>query len=355
MSKCVGCGVELQNEDPKQIGYTPKLDGEYCQRCFRLRNYDDVTLLVKQGETDSRIYEEIRKMACLVCLVADLFDFEGSMIPGLQRHIGNKDVLLIGTKRDLLPLTLSGNKLYNWIRSKLKEENLYVKGICVSAYKGKDGVDEICDAITTLANGRPVVFMGVANAGKSTLINAILRKESITTSRYPGTTIDMMKLDTEIGTIYDTPGVMRKDNVVHYVDANDLKKIIPSKTLKPRNYQLYEPQSLAIGGVARLDFPDGKDVTVTCYFNDAIDIHRGKHEKSDELWSRHYGELLKPICNTAESFTDFRRYDFSLAENEKCDVMIHGFGWVCINTTKKQRLTVYLPASIGVSKGISRV
>lgn len=355
MSKCKGCGVELQNVDTKMIGYSPKIDGDYCQRCFRLKNYDDVTLLVKQGETDSRIYEQIRNMDCLVCLVADLFDFEGSMIPGLRRHIGDKDILVIGTKRDLLPLTLSNNKLYSWVSKKLKEENINFKGFCVSAYKGHDGVEEICDAITQLAKGREIVFMGVANAGKSTLINAILQNDSITTSRYPGTTIDMMKIETEIGTIYDTPGVMRKDNIVHYLDVKDLKSVIPAKTLKPRNYQLYEPQSLAIGGIARFDFPQGKDLTVTCYFNDSVNVHRGKYEKADDLWNKHYGELLVPICNSSNSFEEFKRYDFMIDANDKCDIMVHGFGWICISTSVKQKVTVYLPKNVGLSKGISRV
>ena len=31
---CKGCGVQLQNEDPDALGYVPKLDASYCQRCF---------------------------------------------------------------------------------------------------------------------------------------------------------------------------------------------------------------------------------------------------------------------------------------------------------------------------------
>ena len=47
---CIGCGATIQTEDPKGTG-TPQsalnkmLESEgplYCQRCFRLRNYNEL-------------------------------------------------------------------------------------------------------------------------------------------------------------------------------------------------------------------------------------------------------------------------------------------------------------------------
>lgn len=48
---CIGCGAPIQTEDSKALGYTPKAALEkgletgqlYCQRCFRLRHYNDIT------------------------------------------------------------------------------------------------------------------------------------------------------------------------------------------------------------------------------------------------------------------------------------------------------------------------
>ena len=48
---CIGCGAKIQTEDKEQAGYTPKAalekgleTGElYCQRCFRLRHYNEIT------------------------------------------------------------------------------------------------------------------------------------------------------------------------------------------------------------------------------------------------------------------------------------------------------------------------
>ena len=48
---CIGCGAKIQIEDKEKVGYTPKAalekgleSGElYCQRCFRLRHYNEIT------------------------------------------------------------------------------------------------------------------------------------------------------------------------------------------------------------------------------------------------------------------------------------------------------------------------
>ena len=82
--------------------------------------------------------------------------------------------------------------------------------------------------LTCIVNDRDVVIMGQANAGKSTLINAISDSD-ITISRYPGTTLDLITIDMEEYNIYDTPGLIRKDNMQYFVDENQLKKVIPSK------------------------------------------------------------------------------------------------------------------------------
>ena len=48
---CMGCGATIQTENHEEIGYTPtsvltkmleKEEPVYCQRCFRLRNYNEL-------------------------------------------------------------------------------------------------------------------------------------------------------------------------------------------------------------------------------------------------------------------------------------------------------------------------
>ena len=91
MSTCKGCGVVLQSDDPKLPGYTPKQGSEYCQRCFRLMHYDDLTVSMRQGIDPDEVMKKIAGMDALILWVVDLFDFEAGMIPGLNRQLIGKD------------------------------------------------------------------------------------------------------------------------------------------------------------------------------------------------------------------------------------------------------------------------
>ena len=39
MNKCIGCGVELQNENKYGDGYVEDLTYVLCERCFIIKNY----------------------------------------------------------------------------------------------------------------------------------------------------------------------------------------------------------------------------------------------------------------------------------------------------------------------------
>ena len=50
MSKCTGCGVILQNINKEKIGYTTSLNNKLCERCFRIRNYNEYSRVLKDNE-----------------------------------------------------------------------------------------------------------------------------------------------------------------------------------------------------------------------------------------------------------------------------------------------------------------
>ena len=112
--RCIGCGAKIQTTDPKEPGYTPQSALEkglknnelYCQRCFRLRHYNEIAPVSLSDDDFLRLLSQIRNDDALIVYVVDIFDFNGSIIPGLHRFVGSNPVLLVGNKEDLLPRSL---------------------------------------------------------------------------------------------------------------------------------------------------------------------------------------------------------------------------------------------------------
>ena len=75
----------------------------YCQRCFRLRHYNEITDVQLTDDDFLKLLHEVGDSDALVVNVIDIFDFNGSVIPGLPRFVSGNDVLLVGNKKDILP------------------------------------------------------------------------------------------------------------------------------------------------------------------------------------------------------------------------------------------------------------
>lgn len=352
MKRCKGCGVVLQNTDKEAIGYTPHIEKEFCQRCFRITHYDDVMISMKQGIDAEAVLKKIEQMDALVVWVVDLFDFEANLIRGMNRRLRGKDIVLVATKRDLLPDTLGNEKLSRFLIQRLKENDLAVDGIVICgdlvkhAFADYNGsLDGVKAAIEQYRRDRDVVIMGMANAGKSTLLNALIPNQHLTTSRHPGTTLDFNALEMDDYRIYDTPGLTRDDSLLTHVNDEWLKLVIPQRALKPRIYQLRNDQTLSVGGLARLDLFGCEDVSCVGYFADSLPMHRSKQEKADALWENHLHELLSPSLN--EEFHEMKAYDFT-KHTDKIDIVIHGLGWFCISGQVKG-LRIYVHKDVNVT------
>ncbi|MEH7316078.1 ribosome biogenesis GTPase YqeH [Priestia megaterium] len=355
--QCVGCGVEIQTERPDELGYAPKsaLEKEaiICQRCFRLKHYNEVQDVSLTDDDFLKILNGIGQTDGLVVKVVDIFDFNGSWLPGLHRFVGNNKVLLVGNKADLLPKSIKKNKLIHWMKREAKELGLKsVDVFLMSAQKGQ-GIREIAEAIEHYREGKDVYVVGCTNVGKSTFINAIIKevtgeKDIITTSQYPGTTLDMIDIPLDNGaSLYDTPGIINHHQMAHYVDKRDLKLISPKKEIKPKVYQLNEGQTLYFGGLARLDYVQGGRKSLTCYVSNDLHIHRTKLEKADELYEKQAGELLQPPRpEQMDEFPELVAHEFTI-KNEKTDIVFSGLGWVTVNELGS-KVVAHAPKGVGV-------
>ncbi|WP_304133887.1 ribosome biogenesis GTPase YqeH [Limosilactobacillus coleohominis] len=341
--RCIGCGAVIQSEDPKEPGYTPQaaikkgLENNelYCQRCFRLRHYNEIAPVSLTDDDFLQLLNHIRDANALIVYVVDIFDFNGSLIPGLHRFVGDNPVLLVGNKEDLLPRSLRRSRLRDWIRQQANLAGIRpIDTVLVSAKKNHQ-IEDLLNEIEKYRHHRDVYVVGVTNVGKSTLINQIIKQRTgvqnlITTSRFPGTTLDKIEIPLDDGhELVDTPGIIHQHQMAHVLPATALKLISPQKEIKPRTYQLSDGQTIFLGGIGRFDYLKGPKVGVVAYFDNNLNLHRTKLSNADHFYQKHLGELLTPpTLEDKEQIPPLERFEFSTSE--KTDLVFEGLGWITV-------------------------
>jgi ribosome biogenesis GTPase YqeH len=361
MLYCIGCGSRLQSLDPQKPGFiladtlTQKIKAQsniYCQRCFRLRHYNDLSPVSLSNDDFLKILNTISEKQALVVSVVDIFDLDGSLLPALQRLIGKNSFILAGNKEDLLPKSLKRSKIKDWLRQRANAVGLKPLAVILLSAAKNHGLDELLEQINHYRGQRDVYVVGVTNVGKSTLINHLLRsvagiKDLLTVSRFPGTTLDLIKLPLDDGTfLIDTPGIIQENQITHLLAPQEMKLVMPTKELKPKTYQLQVGQTLLLGGLARFDYLKCSRSSITLYLSERLQVHRTKTVNAQSFIDKHLGELLQPPFkeNTAE-FKKLQRHVFKA--EYKSDLVFAGLGWITIPAGAS--IAAWAPAKVGVT------
>ncbi|MFT8917930.1 MAG: ribosome biogenesis GTPase YqeH [Oenococcus sp.] len=361
---CIGCGSLFQTTNPDQAGYikASKLHDYLaglnspddpidllCERCFKLRHYNQIQPVALESGHFQKILSAIADKKALVLYLIDLFDVSGSMINGISRFIGNNPIVIVGNKADILPKSVKKHKLADWLQREAKKQGLQaVKTVILSADKGDAGETLLNEINDYLDNYPEIYVVGVTNVGKSTLINQIIKALSgsgsvITTSRFPGTTLDRIVIPlTEKTAIIDTPGIIHASQMTHIVSPKDYKYLLPNKEIKARTFQLQSGQTIFFGGLGWMDFLNRQNISITAYFENNLLLHRGKTEKSSDFFRLQAGKTLLPIT---ESVMDWISQEIKILPGQ--DVAISGLGWVTFRNSTTIRL--HLPKGVAFS------
>lgn len=340
-TRCIGCGSIIQSENPKKAGYVPsskRTDDStdlVCRRCFRLKNYNEITPLEMTKDDYLKIIGEIARRDALIVKIIDIFDIEGSLIPQIQKLTNYNDLVIVANKRDLLPKVVKEGKLIHHLKKILADNGVKpLKVYLMSALKNQN-IDDIFHDILTLANNRDIYVVGATNVGKSTFINALLRsfagskKDIITVSSLAGTTLDLIKIPLDKNYIIDTPGLVNENQITHYLSKEAIKVVTPKKEVKPMVFQLDPEQTLFFGAIARIDFISGEKTSFICYVSSALKIHRTKLANADEFYERHQKELLTPPFALDDDFP-LKVTNFNIKSSYKTDIVLPGLGFVTV-------------------------
>ena len=293
MNRCSGCGVLTENN--------------LCERCFRIKHYNDYKVVTKSNDDFIPILNDINQSNDLVILVVDLFNLDDLSL--IRKYIKN-DILLVLTKKDLFPKSVSLSKFDNY-----DYQIDFIDKLVISSNKNYN-LDELWDKINKYRKSDKVYVVGFTNAGKSTMINKLIynysdNKTEITTSPLPSTTLNTIEINLGDFILVDTPGFLSEGDISNFVAGDELKKIIPKKEIKPITYQIKGCQTIVVDKYLVVE---AEDIDLTFYLSNNLKI----------------GRYYKKVN------TDLKKNVVSVDHN---DIVVKGLCF--IKTNKKSVLNVY--------------
>ena len=329
---CKGCGEEIQNTSVESKGYSPKLDSTYCKRCFRKMNYGE-------GENNLEVFDsdkyltEISNSGNEVIMVIDILDPKFTIIKNINKYIKPERLTLAVNKVDILPKSISDETIIKWIDGLTLDLDLEFKNlVLVSSYKNKN-IDAISDMIKS--SNKDVSIIGYSNVGKSSLVKSIFKANSLEAnnlvSKTIGTTTKPIELEFFDTKIIDYPGFILETSIHNKLSNDKLKKLLPQKEIKIRNYQLNEGQLINIEDI--LFFETNKQEGNEGYqfiFSNEANLHRGKFENK-EIDKSFVKNLITPLKGV-----------------ERQDIIISGVGIITFNN-KGQTINIYAPKNVGIT------
>ncbi|XP_021757978.1 GTP-binding protein BRASSINAZOLE INSENSITIVE PALE GREEN 2, chloroplastic-like [Chenopodium quinoa] len=344
-----------------------------CARCHSLRHYGkvkDVSLenLLPDFDFDHTVGRKLATASggrSVVLMVVDVCDFDGTFPKKVAKLVsatidenvmawkegksGNVPrMVLVLSKLDLLPSSLSPTRLEHWIRQRAREggANKLTSVHMVSAVRDW-GVKNLIDDVVRLVGPRGNVWaIGAQNAGKSTLINAIGKHVTgkvapITEAPVPGTTLGIIKLEGIFpgkAKLLDTPGLLHPHHIATRLTRDEQKLVQINKELKPRTYRIKVGHTIHIAGIARLDIEElaADSVYVTVWASPLLPLHMGKTENADRMLTDHFGRQLQPPIgeNRHKELGGWVKRDFQIRGNSwdssAVDIAVAGVGWFAI-------------------------
>ena len=362
--KCAGCGIELQFEDEKKEGYVPEekfiMEGDLlCQRCFKIKNYGKNSVNNFKSEDYSKEVLNSVKKSDIILPIFDIIDFEGSFTEEILDYLRDYRSIVLVNKTDLLPGFVHPAEIADWIKDRLAEEDIVPENIAFISAKNKYGINGVIRKIKSVFPEGKVkaVVLGVSNVGKSSVINLLLGKNKITTSKYSGTTLKSINNkipDTNI-TITDTPGLIPKEKrLSDMISVETGLKLVPAGEISRKTFKLGDGQIFMFDAFCRFkvkeneieDETEGENIykpMFSAYSSKNVKFHVAKEERVEDLLQGDFFEILKGEEKKKYFENKFVTFETTVEENE--DLVISGLGWINV---KRGPLTIELTVPEGV-------
>lgn len=368
-----------------------------CMRCWGLWHYndcDDVLRPAFGGKGKKKVLQDLTveafesllqktlkpvQEACIIAVV-DVFDFGPSfvLLEYLSQQLRGKRsirVRIVANKFDLLPKDTSTPRVRAWIaqeaqragHNKIKITDVYP----VSCHLGW-GIKEVTRFLDSSSAEKETYIVGAANAGKSSLLNRLtLRKrkavgqiadadaQGFSVSVLPGTTLAPLAMKYNQGSmrLIDMPGLLVPGTFAERLALEDLKEITPQQNGAIRlTFRMNEGQSILLGGLARLDFVEGRPCDFTVFMCSKLKLHVTRTVKAETVAKKMAGNELTPPMDPRrfDSLRPLSSHRFDVMglgwDEAGADIVFPGLGWIAITGSGVFTVDAHVPEGITVTK-----
>ena len=367
VKRCSHCGSILQDKNPNEEGFIDSIilkkypDGVLlCNKCFNeIQNSDNSSLVL--SEDFKKVLAKIKKEKGLILYIIDLFSFEGCFPSEFNNEIGDTDVIVLGTKRDLLPKNVDDELLKKYVTHRLNVSNVKVKEVILTSSINEANNNKIFNYFLTNLKDKNIYILGPKTSGKSTLLREFLKvykndtKLPISSYNFEGTNLSGLRVPlTNKSAIYELPSLSIQNSMLGILEKPIVNYIVPGKEVAPKKVVISDKSSLIVSGLCLIQqFSEGK-TPLKCYFSEKLDV---KVKRGDGL--KAFKNILKNGTQKNTSYKyrdikDFDAYDFEISETGSRDIGILGLGWISFEGNK-QKFRIFVPKGIYVYSTRSKV
>lgn len=238
MNNCSGCGIELQTKDKNKPGYVTNGNSDICERCFRIKNYNnhEIDSTIMNNED---ILNKINSKDLFTLFLVDFLSLNKKNIDYFNRITNSK--ILIVTKCDIIPKNAVLEKIEQRIKS------IYnIKKLLFFSVKNGFGKNQLLDLIE---KQKRVLLCGPTNGGKSSLIN-YLYGSKLTVSNFKNTTQDFISQTINESIIIDAPGLNDNDVIDNIKQSGyivpKIIKLNKNYVMKILDYEFYSQDDINV-------------------------------------------------------------------------------------------------------------
>lgn len=280
-NKCLGCGATKQTINENELGYVKDLEHGYCLDCFKLKNYGEVSKHVHPNT-----FPEI-KSSSLIIVIQSIMQLDLLFMQPITRIQPNAKYLYLINQVDLLPRDTNIEFIYENIVKNMRKNKIKFEDIIFMSAINENDISNLKDYIKSFKE-KDVYLFGIQNSGKTTIFKGLTNNSSALSINKAGLTQNVLKAELGGKTIHDMPGTYFGGYLHDFLEYEEYKKLIPTKTIKPMIYQVHKNQAIIIEDFISISNMKEDSLTYVLYLNSNTKTYKYNVKNIDKYLNENY-------------------------------------------------------------------